>query len=57
MLLRLPRMRPLNSKGKGKIHDIIRWFIKNLRIIDPLFVKMDDVSGYVEMPSSRQAVA
>ena len=50
-------MRPLNSKGKGKIHDIIRWFIKNLSIIDPLFVKMDDVSGYVEMPSSRQAVA
>lgn len=39
------RVCPFN-KGPGKIHDVTRWFIKHLRIIDPFFVKLDDIMGY-----------
>ena len=34
------------SKGSGKVHDIVRWFIKNLKIVDPFFTKVDDALGY-----------
>lgn len=34
------------NKGKGKIHDVARWFIKNLKAVDPLLIKLDDIMGY-----------
>ncbi|MFC1909211.1 reductive dehalogenase [Chloroflexota bacterium] len=39
------RVCPFN-KGRGKVHDVARWFIKNYRAADPLFVKLDDALGY-----------
>jgi len=40
------------SKGRGKVHDIVRWFIKNLKIFNPFFIKMDDALGYGKYHSS-----
>jgi len=34
------------NKGQGKIHSVTRWFIKNFRFMDPLFIKLDDIMGY-----------
>ena len=34
------------NKGRGKIHSVTRWFIKNFRFMDPLFLKLDDIMGY-----------
>ena len=45
------RVCPFN-KGKGKVHNIARWFIKNLRFLDPFFIKMDDAMGYGKYRSS-----
>jgi len=39
------RVCPFN-KGRGKIHDVSRWFINNFKFLDPFFVKLDDVLGY-----------
>ena len=39
------RVCPFN-KERAKIHDVVRWFIKNLKIADPLFLRLDDALGY-----------
>jgi len=45
------RVCPFN-KGRGKVHDIVRWFIKKLKIFNPFFIKMDDALGYGKYRSS-----
>ncbi|MFQ5878808.1 MAG: reductive dehalogenase [Dehalococcoidia bacterium] len=39
------RVCPFN-KGKGKVHNVTRWFIKHTRWADPIIVRLDDVMGY-----------
>lgn len=39
------RVCPFN-KGKGKIHDVIRWVIRNVKPLDPAIVRLDDLLGY-----------
>jgi len=39
------RVCPFN-KSRGKVHDIVRCFIKNLKFFNPFFIKMNDVLGY-----------
>ncbi|MFC1909442.1 4Fe-4S double cluster binding domain-containing protein [Chloroflexota bacterium] len=34
------------NKSRGKVHDVVRWFIKNFRVVDPLILKIDDALGY-----------
>jgi len=34
------------NKGKAKIHNVSRWFIKNLNWTDPMFIWLDDALGY-----------
>jgi epoxyqueuosine reductase QueG len=47
------RVCPFN-KGRGKIHDVSRWFINNFRFLNPLFVKLDDVLGYGKFRSPEK---
>ncbi|MFC1929934.1 reductive dehalogenase [Chloroflexota bacterium] len=41
------------NKGRGKTHDVVHWFIKNVRVADPLFIKLDDALGYGKSVSSN----
>ncbi len=41
------------NKGKNKIHNVSRWFIKNLRWSDPLFIWLDDALGYGNNTDTR----
>ena len=42
------------NKDKGKVQDLVRWFIKNIRVADPLFIKLDDALGYGKYVSSKK---
>ena len=39
------RVCPFN-KPPGKLYDLVRWGIKHMQFLDPLFIKADDVLGY-----------
>ena len=34
------------NKPPGRLHDAVRWGVKNARWLDPFFVRMDDLFGY-----------
>jgi epoxyqueuosine reductase len=42
------------TKKKGLSHDIVKWFIRNVPILNPFFVWTDDLFGYGEMSDPRK---
>jgi len=47
------RVCPFN-KLPGTVHDWVRWGVKNVRWLDPLFVRVDDMLGYGRRPKAEE---
>ena len=37
------------TKKEGLIHDVVKWFIRNIPVLNPLWIWADDLAGYGKM--------
>ncbi|UCG44950.1 MAG: reductive dehalogenase [Candidatus Bathyarchaeota archaeon] len=42
------------TKPLGRIHDIVRFFIRNLKFLNPIWIKLDDILGYGKHEDSEE---
>jgi epoxyqueuosine reductase len=42
------------TKKKGFIHNVVKWFIKNVPTLNPLWVRTDDLFGYGKMSDPKK---
>ena len=42
------------TKKKGLSHDVVKWFIRNVPLLNPFFAWTDDLFGYGEMSDPRK---